>query len=113
MKYTYDEARAAGYLIAPPDHPSAKLKALCKRLGDDYHLATIDNGNVVHRVIGDGWDVEIFPANKAQTLFNITVYSRYGYRNMVNEYDVKPEAVAGMVEMLLRLYVPEEVYPGS
>lgn len=109
--FTFEEALAAGYRISKAKRPGKKLQDLCERLGDEYHLATIDYGNVVHRVVGDGWDVEIYPSSRNR--YGVTLWKDYGRQSVVTETDVKDvdDAVACTVEMLLHLYVPEEIYP--
>lgn len=105
---TYADAQAAGYRVSPPDHPSKSLKKLCDRLGPEYHLAAIDHGDVIHRVIGDGWDVEIYPIHRGK--YNIALWKDHGCQLIHTQEDVPANDVATMVRMVLRQYVPKEVY---
>ena len=106
-----NEAIAAGYPVLEAKRPSKLLKELCEKLGDEYHLASIDGGNVVHRVIGSGWDVEIFPMRSGCRKYRIVLWKGYGRQSVVQEAGVRSECVGPMVEMLLHLYVPPAVYP--
>lgn len=105
------DAMAAGYRVNTPDKPSKSLVRLCDRLGPEYHLATIDGCNVIHRVIGDGWDVEIWRAGRRK--YNITLWKDYGCESVISETDIKDvdDAIQCMVEMMLHVSVPESVYP--
>ena len=107
----FDEALDAGYRVSAPRNPSKKLRDLCGRLGDEYHLATIDYGNVIHRVIGKGWDVEIFPKSSRSDTYFVVLWKGYGTEWVVTEENVRDDAVMCMAEMLLHIYVPSDVYP--
>ena len=108
---TYADALAAGYRVSKPDRPSKSLVKLCDRLGPEYHLAGIDYCNVIHRVIGDGWDVEIWPAGRGK--YNVTLWKGYGCQSVATEENVPDvdDAIQCMVEMMLHTNVPEDVYP--
>lgn len=110
---TYADAMAAGYRVDKPSRPTKKLQELCDRLGNEYHLATIDGCNVIHRVIGDGWDVEIWPRRSNSSYYNITLWKGYGCESVISEANIKDvdDAVKCMVEMMLHVSVPAEVYP--
>ena len=110
---TYADAMTAGYRVDKQIRPTKKLQELCDRLGSEYHLATIDGCNVIHRVIGDGWDVEIWPRRRGSRYYYITLWKDYGRQSVVSETDVKDmdDAIMCMVEMMLHTTAPEEVYP--
>ena len=63
---TLEEAMQAGYRCTYPDRKPKALSTLCNILGPDYHLAAFDDlpgvgkDIVIQRVIGDGYDVEIY-----------------------------------------------------
>ena len=111
MIKTYTDAMATGYRVTAPDHPSKTLAGLCSRLGPEYHLAMIDGCNVIHRVIGDGWDMEIWHAGRGK--YNITLWKGYGRQSVATEENVPDngDAVKCMVEMMLHVYVPANIYP--
>lgn len=107
------DAMAPGYRVNTPDKPSRSLVRLCSRLGPEYHLATIDGCNVIHRVIGDGWDVEIWPRCHRSNYYNVTLWKGYGCESIISETDIKDvdDAIQCMVEMMLHTNVPEDIYP--
>lgn len=109
----YADALAAGYRVSKPYNPTAQLEALCARLGSEYYLAIIDHGNVIHRVIGGGWDVEIYPRRPRSRYYSVNIWKGHGSQLVASENDVKDDGdtVKCMVEMMLHLYVPEEIYP--
>lgn len=110
---TYADAMTAGYRVSKPNRPTRQLKELCDRLGPEYHIATVDDCNVIHRVIGYGWDVEIWPRRSGSRYYNITLWKGYGRQIVATETDVKDmdDAIMCMVEMMLHTTAPEEVYP--
>ena len=103
-KTTYVDALTAGYRVSAQNDPSPRLKRLCSRLGTKYHLATIDYGDVINRVIGDGWDVEIYPIN--QTRYNIALWKDHGCQLVFTAERILPSDVASTVERLIRRFVP-------
>lgn len=111
MIKTYTEALAAGYRVSAPDRPTKALTDLCSRLGHEYYLAMIDGCNVIHRVIGDGWDVEIWRVGRGK--YSITLWRDYGRESVATEENIpnKDDAVKCMVEMMLHVYVPANIYP--
>ena len=92
MIKTYTDAMAAGYRVTAPDQPSKTLAGLCSHLGPEYHLAMIDGCNVIHRVIGDGWDVEIWRAGRRR--YNITLWKGYGRESVISETDIPDQGDA-------------------
>ena len=108
---TFEQALEQGYRISKAVRPSKKLRALCAKLGPDYHLAAIDGGNVIHRVVGDGWDVEIYPHCPGVGKYSVVIWKDYGRRRMAMETEVVVGAVKSTVEMLLHIFVPADVYP--
>ena len=106
-------AQALGYRVSEPKRVSMKLHNLCIRLGDEYHIAKIDGGNAIHRVIGDGYDVEIYPVRSGSDKYNIVLWKGYGCESVHTEEAVKDtdDTIACSVEMMLHLFAPESVYP--
>ena len=112
-------AQELGYRVSEPKRVSMKLENLCIRLGDEYHLARIDGGNVIHRVIvngggnSTGWDVEIFHVKSGSDKYNIALWKGYGRERVHTEEAVRDmdDTVACMVEMMLHLNTPASVYP--
>ena len=95
------DAKAAGYRVGEPNHPSPFLSDLCRLLGPEYHLATIDGGDVIHRVIGGGRDMEIYPCDKKRTRFNIVLWENYGLNSIDSVHDVPAWKVHREVERLI------------
>lgn len=104
----HEEARAAGYRVGRHRNPQATVIQLCRRLGEDYHLALIDGGNVIHRVIGNGWDVEIYPMSKRCRKFCVVLWENYGGHLVVSKEDISLEDVRETVETLMHEYIPGE-----
>lgn len=108
---TFEEAREQGYRISKAVRPSKKLRTLCAKLGPAYHLAAIDGGNVIHRVIGAGWDVAVFPSRPGAGKYSVVIWKDYGRQRVAMETEVVAGAVKSTVEMLLHIFVPDDVYP--
>ena len=97
------EAKVAGYRVDEPVRPSPFLIDLCHLLGPEYHLATIDGSNVIHRVIGGGRDVEIYPCNEKRTRFNVDLWENYGLNSVDSVHNVPVWKVQREVERLMNL----------
>ena len=97
---TLEEAIQAGYRCTYPDRKPKALSTLCNSLGPDYHLAAFDDlpgvgkDIVIQRVIGDGYDVEIYHNGK----FNVVLWAGYGSHTVVEMRNVH----AGGVERCVR-----------
>ena len=94
----YTKSKKYSYPIGAPINPGRGLKALCHRLGPKYHLASIDGGDVIHRVIGEGWDVEIYSSGKG---YNIALWGGYGGYLIETQEDVPANKVASALEEYL------------
>ena len=104
----FDEALAAGYRISKPVSPSKRLKEFCNSLGPEYHLANIDLGDVIHRVVGKGWDVEIFWERAGE--YQIVLWKDYGNESVKYMRGIKKEEVQDAVEMLIQMIVSADIH---
>ena len=109
----WEDALALGYRVSKPGRQNKKLEDLCGRLGPEYHLASIDFSNVIHRVIGGGWSLEIFPENRSHMKYIVSVMRDYGRTPVMMQREVPDvdDGIRCMAEMLLQIHVPESVYP--
>lgn len=54
------------------------IRALCKSLGDDYRVTTIDFERVIYRDFGNGFNVEISGMHTSNMKKKATLYLQYG-----------------------------------
>ena len=105
----------AGYKCSKTSDKPKWLTVLCEDLGYGYHLATMNTfpveDCVIQRVIGGGYDVEIYGPipNRSNGKYNITLWQDYGQESVENLFDVPFGSVGDRVMELVCTYVPTEV----
>ena len=82
------------------------IRALCKSLGDDYRVTTIDLERVIYRDFGNGFNVEISGVHTTSEKKKATIYLWYGdtmYECIIVKKvrDVAREEIGKYVEELL------------
>ena len=111
---TLEEAMKAGYKCTSPDSKPKHLSKLCADLGPNYHLASMNQipggpkDCVIHRVIGNGYDVEIFGPipNSNQGRYHVALWGLYGWHNIEELSDVPFGSVGDRVEGLIQKWCP-------
>ncbi|MDE5860847.1 MAG: hypothetical protein K2H28_01485 [Ruminococcus sp.] len=54
--------------------PTEGLKAICKKLGNQYSIRLFDLEQIIYRNFGNGYDVEVSGLNHNNKTFNATIY---------------------------------------
>jgi len=54
--------------------PTTHMRKLCKELGPDYRIATIDLERVIYRNFGNGYDIEISRVNTTSLQKKACIY---------------------------------------
>ena len=112
---TLEEAIKAGYKIKRPDKAPKQLRELCEDLGPNYHLAAtveLSNGikdSVVHRVVGSGYDIEIYRHPGRSGRFIIVLWEGYGSHSIAELRDVSFGSVGDRVMELVATWCPPDV----
>jgi len=102
-----DEAMKVGYKCTMPDCAPKHLLRICRELGPEYHLASMNifpggpKDCVVHRVLGDGIDVEIYGPTSKRGRYNVALWEQYGCHNVEERLDVPRSGIGRCVEELI------------
>ena len=108
---TLEEAIQAGYRCTYPDRKPKALSNLCNSLGPEYHLAAFDElpgvgkDIVIQRVIGDGYDVEIYHNDKC----TVVLWAGYGNHTVDEVRNVPAGGVETCIKELVATYCPPDV----
>jgi len=96
------EAMKQGYIVGLPDDPEPTLVSLCKKLGPNFHLVTIDGGNSIHTVLSGGGDIEIFRDRCVRgEKYTIALAEKHGLQRTEYIFDVPREEVWDRVTDLI------------
>jgi len=105
----YKAAVQAGYRISRPRRITNKLKMLAWNLGKQYHLAQVGCWNSIHRVLGDGWSVVVFPVRVRSDWYVVEVRNDYDREIVGRVHGVHEEYVPEYIQLLIDDYVPAEI----
>ena len=114
---TLEDAIKAGYRCMKPDCMPKLLMELCNDLGPGYHLASMSQipggarDCVIHRVIGSGYDIEIYgPLPRSREgRYAVVLWEAYGTHVIGEIKDVPFSNVGDRVMELVATWCPPEV----
>ena len=115
---TLDEAIEGGYRCTEPDSEPKLLMELLEDLGSGYyHLASMNQvpggikDCVIHRVIGSGWDVEIYGPipDTRKGRYCVALWENYGNHLVEELREVPAGNVGDRVMDLVETYCPLDV----
>ena len=110
---TLEEAMQAGYRCTYPDRKPKALSTLCNSLGPEYHLAAFDDlpgvgkDIVIQRVIGGGYDVEIYNYHNGKC--TVALWADYGTHTVDEVRNVPAGGVETCIKELVATYCPPDV----
>jgi hypothetical protein len=83
---------------------NTKQNALCKSLGPDYRIRTIDLERCIYRDFGNGFDVEVSGTHTTSERKTATIYLWYNARTIAKIVsDVKRDDICKVVDELYNL----------
>lgn len=80
------------------------IRALCKELGENYRICTIDLERVIYRDFGNGFNVEISGMHTSSLKKTATIYLRFGD---TNDTCIIVKKIAGVPRYLIHEKVEE------
>jgi hypothetical protein len=83
---------------------NSKQNALCKKLGPEYRIRTIDLERCIYRDFGNGFDIEISGMHTTSERKNATIYLWYNAHVIAKIVsDVKRDDIGKVVDELYKL----------
>ena len=75
--------------------PTTHMKKLCKKLGPEYRIASIDLERIIYRNFGNGYDIEISCVNTNSQKKNARIYLWKDKRRIIKIIENVPQSDIG------------------